>query len=97
MFFFLSDSWIASHSPFAYNWQNRFSDGKPVLARFLSNKGGNSDIRIAHDLCGVAPRPMYACCVLCAWVGLEPYIETNVVSYSFDSINEAQESKEGHL
>ena len=43
-FFFLSDSRIVSHSPFACNWQNRFWDNEPVVARFLSNKGGNSDI-----------------------------------------------------
>ena len=32
------------------------------------------------QLYGVAPRPMYVCCLLCAWVGLEPYVETNVLS-----------------
>ena len=48
-FFFLSDSRIVSHSPFACNWQNRFWDNEPVVARFLSNKGGNSDIWIPCD------------------------------------------------
>ena len=33
-----------SHSPFAYNWQNRFLDSEPVVAHFPSNKGGNLDI-----------------------------------------------------
>ena len=45
-FSFLSDSRIASHSPFTCNWQNRFWDSELVVARFLSNKGGNLDIRI---------------------------------------------------
>ena len=50
------------------------------------------------QLCGAIPYPMYACCVPYAWVGPEPYVETKgFVSYSFDSISEAHESKEGHL
>ena len=40
-FFFLSDSRIVSHSLFACNWQNRFLDNEPVVARFPSNKGGS--------------------------------------------------------
>ena len=44
-------------------------------------------------LCGVTPRPMYVCCLPCAWVGLKLYIEKKCfVSYSFDSISEAHES-----
>ena len=50
------------------------------------------------QLCGVAHLPMYVCSVLCAWVGLEPYVEIKCfVSCSFDSISEAHESKEWHL
>ena len=46
----------------------------------------------------IAPHPMYAWCVSCAWVRPEPYIETKCfVSYSFDSISEVHESKDGHL
>ena len=39
-----SDSKIVSHSPFACDWQNRFLDSEPIVACFLSNKGGNLDI-----------------------------------------------------
>ena len=35
-----------SHLLFACKWQNRFWDSELVVARFLSNKGGTSDIRI---------------------------------------------------
>ena len=38
-----------SHSPFAHNKQNKFWDNEPVVTRFPSNKGGNSDIRIPRD------------------------------------------------
>ena len=38
-----------SHLPFASNWQSRFWDSEPVVARFLSNKGGNSDIQMLRD------------------------------------------------
>ena len=50
------------------------------------------------QLCEVAPHPMYMCCLLCAWVRPELYIETKCfVSYSFDFVSEAHESKERHL
>ena len=49
LFFLLSDSRIVSHSPFACNWQNRLWDGEPVIACFLSKKGGNLDIRIPRN------------------------------------------------
>ena len=49
LFFFLSDSRIVSHSPFAYRWQNKFWDSEPIVAYFLSNKGGTSDIRIPRS------------------------------------------------
>ena len=50
------------------------------------------------QLCGVAPHPMYTYFFPCEWVGLKPYIETKFyVSYSFDSVSEAHESKEVHL
>ena len=45
MFIFLfNDSRIGSHSPFACNWQKRFLDSEPIVARFLSNTGRTSDI-----------------------------------------------------
>ena len=44
------------------------------------------------QLYGVAPRPMYACCVLYAWVGPKLYVKTKYFfSYSFDSVNGAKE------
>ena len=55
MFFFFfffslfSDSKMGSHSPFACNWKNKFLDSEPIIARFLSNKCGNLDIRISHN------------------------------------------------
>ena len=49
------------------------------------------------QLYGIAPCLMYACCLSCVWVKFEPYVETKCfVSYSFDSISGAHESKEGH-
>jgi len=53
---------------------------------------------IPMQLYGVATHLMYACCLPCAWVGPEPYIEKKLfVSYSFDSVSGAHKSKEGHL
>ena len=49
LFFVFSDSRIVSHSPLACNWQNRFWDSKPTIARFPSNKGGNSNIQISRN------------------------------------------------
>ena len=63
MFFFLSDSRIVSHLPFACNWQNRFWDSEPIIAHFLSNKGGNSDMQIPHDSVESHPAPFM--CVVC--------------------------------
>ena len=45
-----------------------------------------------RQLCGVAPRPMYAYCLPCAWVGPKLYIIKKIIKkkktvfYSFDSI-----------
>ena len=48
------------------------------------------------QLYGVAPYPMYACCLPYAWVGLEPHLETKCfVSFSFDFIRGAHKSKRG--
>ena len=55
LFFFLSDSRIVSHSPFAYNWKNKFWDSKPIVACFPSNKGGNLDIRIPRNFSELYP------------------------------------------
>ena len=50
------------------------------------------------QLCGVAPHPIYACCLPCVRFGPKSYVETKCfVSYSFDSINGAHKSKNGHL
>ena len=48
-FFFFCDSRIASHSPFACKWQNRFWDNESAVACFLSNKGGISNIWIPRS------------------------------------------------
>ena len=55
--FLFSDSRIVSYSPFAYNWQNRIWDSKPIIARFSSNKGGNLDIRIPRNSAELHPAP----------------------------------------
>ena len=54
-----------SYSPFACNWQNRFWNSEPVVSRFPSNKGGNSDIRIPHNSVELHPAPCMrvVCCV----------------------------------
>ena len=52
-----------SHLPFTCNWQNRFWDSEPIIARFPSNKGGNLDIRISHNTTSYTPPHV---CVLCA-------------------------------
>ena len=62
--FFLSDSRIVSHSPSAYNWQNRFWDNETIVARFPSNKGGNSDILIPCDFTTLCMRVMCRVCGL---------------------------------
>ena len=52
----------------------------------------------SHTTLGVAPCPVYVCCLPCAWVGLESYVEKKLfASYSFDSISGAHESKERYL
>ena len=69
-FFIFSDFRIVSHSPFACKWQNRFWDSEPVVACFLSNKGGTSDIRIPNSSSKLHPTPCIrdVCCVC----GLSP-------------------------
>ena len=64
-FFFFNDSRIASHSPFACKWQNRFSDSEPVTVRFSSNKDGTSDIQIPRNSSKLHPAPCIhdVCCV----------------------------------
>jgi len=68
LFFFLSESKIVSHSPFACNWQSRFLDSEPIITHFSSNKGGNSDIQIPHDSTELHPTPCM--CVVCRVCGL---------------------------
>ena len=65
LFFFLSDPRIVSHSPFACNLQNRFWDSEPIVAHFLSNKGGNLDIWIPSNSAELHPAPCmhFVCCV----------------------------------
>ena len=54
-----------SYSPFACNWQNRFWNSEPVVSRFPSNRGGNSNIRIPHNSVELHPAPCMRvmCCV----------------------------------
>ena len=62
---FLSDSRILSHLPFACKWKNRFWDNEPIIARFLSNKGGTLDIQIPYSSLELHPTPCMhdVCCV----------------------------------
>ena len=64
-FFFLSDSRLVSHFPFACKWRNRFWDNEPIIARFLSNKGGTLDIQIPYSSLELHPTPCMhdVCCV----------------------------------
>ena len=64
-FFFLSDSRIVSHLPSVCKWQNRFWDSEPIVARFPSNKGATSDIRITRNSSKLHPAPCMrdVCCV----------------------------------
>ena len=69
-----------SHSPCAHNKQNKFWDNEPVVARFPSNKGGNSDIRIPRDSTESHPTPFMR--VICSVRGLGPShtLKQNVLS-----------------
>ena len=81
VFFFLySDSRIVSHSPFACKWQNRFWDNESVVARFLSNKGGTSNIRIPRSSLELhPPLPcMHDVCHVCG-LGLSCTSKQNVL------------------
>ena len=96
--FIFSDSRIVSHSPFAYNWKNRFWDSEPVVTYFSSNKGGTLDIRIPCNLTELHLAPcMRVVCRLCG-LGLSHMLKQKCfVSYSFDFVSGAHESKERHL
>ena len=79
-FFSFSNSRIVSHLPFACKWQNRFGDSEPIVARFPSNKGDTSDIRISCSSLELHPTP----CMrdVCRVRGLDPShtSKQNVVS-----------------
>ena len=87
-----------SHSPFVCNLQNRFWDSEPIVTCFLSNRGGNLDIRISSNSAELHPAPcMHVVCHV-RGLGLNHTSKQNFfVSYSFDFISETHESKEGHL
>ena len=59
-----------SHSPFACNWLNRFWDSEPIVAHFLSNKGGISNIQIPCNF--VEMHPIMRMHVVCCVRGLGP-------------------------
>ena len=79
-FFFLNDFRIVSHSPFACNWQNKLWDSEPIVACFLSNKGGNSNIGIPQNssVLHLAPCMRDVCCV--HRLGLSRTSKQNVLS-----------------
>ena len=86
-----------SHLPFACNWQNKFLDSEPVVARFLNNTYGTLDIRISHNFIELHPALcVRVVCRVCG-LGLSHTLKQNIVSYYFDYISRAQESKEEHL
>ena len=69
-----------SHLPFAYDWQNRLWDSKPVVARFLRKTGGNSNIRIPHNSSELHP----TLCMrdMCRVHGLDPSRTLNQIFLS---------------
>ena len=62
--FFLSDSRIVSHSPFAYNLQNRFWDNETIVAHFPSNKGRT---RTFESYATLQPYVCVFCAVCVGW------------------------------
>ena len=52
-----------SHSPFARKWKNGLWDSEPVVARFLSNKGGTYKSHAALRSC-TSPH-VCVMCVVC--------------------------------
>ena len=55
--FLFSDFRIVSHSPFAYDGQNRFWNGEPIVAYLLRNNGENWDILIPCNSSELHPAP----------------------------------------
>ena len=80
LFFFSSDSSIVSHSPFTFNWKNRFWDSEPVVTHFPTNKSGNSNIQIPRDSLELrlAPCMRDMCCV--RWLGPSCMLKQNFLS-----------------
>ena len=78
--FVCSDFRIVSHLPFACNWQTRFLGSEPVVARFLSNTRGTSDIQIPCQSVELNPTPCM--CVVCCVHRLGPshMLKQNVLS-----------------
>ena len=79
LFFFFSDFRIVSESHFACNWQSMFWDSESIVTHFLSNKCMEFGHTNPTQLYRVALRPMSVCCMLCAWVGSEPYDKTLIL------------------
>ena len=84
-----------SHSPFAYNWQNKFWDSKPIVACFPSNKGGNLDIRIPRNFSELYPTSCMRDVCRVRGLGSSCMLKQNIFSYSFDFVSEAHKSKDG--
>ena len=55
--FLFSDFRIVSHSPFAYDGQNRFWNSEPIVAHLLRNNGENWDILIPCNSSELHPAP----------------------------------------
>ena len=69
-FFFFSDSRIVSHSPCACNWQNRYWDNEPIVARFPNNKCGIQTYESHVTLRSYTPPHVCMLCVVCRVCGL---------------------------
>ena len=59
---------------------NKFGDSEPVIARFPSNKGRNSDIRIPHNSLELHPAPCMRDVCYVRWLGPSCKSKQNVLS-----------------
>ena len=80
LFFLFGDSRIVSYLHFACNWQNRFWDSEPVVARFLSNKGGNLDMWIPCNSTELQPAPFMRVVCQVHGLGSSRTLKQNVLS-----------------
>ena len=96
--FFLSDFRIVSHSPFSCKWQNKFWDSEPHIARFPSNKGGTSDIRIPRSSLELHPTLCMRDVCRVRGLGLSHMSKQNVLSLILlIPLTKLTNKKKGHL